>query len=273
MSDPTDAAFHDDLVATKSAWSRHEIGPSMAARLVAEAIGTFVLMVGGLGAVVFGAPSNNNITLIAALGFAITVLIVIIAVGHISGAHINPAVTIGLWCSGRFPGRDIAPYVLAQTIGAIAGGALLRAVVGLVPGGPRGASAMSTLSIGWGDHSPWGVSLPVALAAEGLLTAALVATILAATSVKAPHGQAPYTIALALVLLILIGIPFTGAGLNPARSTGTAVFAQSWAMAQLWAWWLAPLAGAAVVGVLYRIFGAQEDLDTIQLVDAVTDED
>ena len=145
----------------------------------------------------------------------------------------------------------------------------VRLLAGLSPTSEGGAAAMSGMSIGFGEHSRWGVSLAVGFAAEVLLTAALVATILAATSVRAPHGQSPYTIGLALMLLIVIGIPLTNAGLNPARATGTAVWAEPWAMAQLWAWWLAPIVGALVVGVLYRILGDPEDLETVQLVDAV----
>ncbi len=181
--------------------------------------------------------------------------------------------TVGLWAAGRFPGRDIVPYVLAQVAGAVLGAGFVRLLAGLSPATDSGAVAMSGMSIGWGDHSRWGVSLPVGIAAELLLTAALVATILAATSVRAPHGQSPYTIALVLMLLIVVGIPLTNAGLNPARATGTAVWAEPWAMGQLWAWWLAPLLGAALVGLLYRVFGDPEDLDTVQLVDAVTDQD
>lgn len=244
----------------------------MAARLFAETIGTFLLMVGGLSVALFGLPYNNGMTLLVGIGWAVTVIVVIIAVGHISGAHINPAVTVGLWAAGRFPGRDIAPYFLAQVVGAVAGAGFVRLMVGLSPTSDSAAVAMSGMSIGWGDHSRWGVSLPVGIAAELLLTAALVATILAATSVRAPHGQSPYTIALALMLLIVVGIPLTNAGLNPARATGTAVWAEPWAMTQLWAWWLAPLVGASVVGLLYRVFGDPDDLDTVQLVDAVTDE-
>jgi len=266
------ATSHQHRLAAKEAWSRHEIGPSMAARLVAETIGTFLLMVGGLSVGLFGLPFNGGMTLIVGIGWAVTVIVVIIAVGHISGAHINPAVTVGLWAAGRFPGRDIVPYVLAQAAGAVAGAGCVRLLVGLSPTTDSGAAAMSDMSIGWGDHSRWAVSLPVGLAAELLLTAALMATILAATSLRAPHGQSPYTIGLALMLLIMIGIPLTNAGLNPARATGTAVWAEPWAMHQLWAWWLAPLAGAFSVGLLYRLFGDPDDLETVQLVDAVTDE-
>jgi len=207
------------------------------------------------------------------IGWAVTVIVIIIGTGHISGAHINPAVTVGLWAAGRFPGRDIAPYALAQMAGAIVGGGFVRLLAGLSPTSEGGAAAMSGMSIGFGEHSRWGVSLAVGFAAEALLTAALVATVLAATSVRAPHGQSPYTIGLALMLLIVVGIPLTNAGLNPARATGTAVWAEPWAAAQLWAWWLAPIVGALVVGVLYRILGDPEDLETIQLVDAVTDAD
>ena len=271
MPDTADDAFRDDLVDAKQAWSRHEIGPSMTSRLVAEVIGTFLLMAGGLGVGLFGLPFNGDMTLLVGIAWGVTVIVIIIAIGHISGAHINPAVSLGLWAAGRFPGRDVVPYALAQILGAVLGGGFIRLVAGLSPATESAAATLSDMSIGWGDHSRWDVSLPVGLATEMLLTAALVATVLASTSVRAPHGQSPYTIGLALMLLIIIGIPLTNAGFNPARATGTAVWAEPWAMAQLWAWWVAPLAGAFVVGLLYRVLGTPEDLDTVQLVDAVTD--
>lgn len=272
MTHDADADFSDELVATKEAWSRHEVGASMPARLSAEAIGTCVLVAVGLGAAILGMPYNQGMTLLPAFGFGVAAFALIIAVGHISGAHLNPAVTVGLWAAGRFPGRDIAPYVLAQVVGAVAAGALLLGVLGVSPSAPGGRESMSALSIGWGDHSPWGVSLWVALLAEVLLTAGLVAVILSATSVKAPSHQAPATIGIALVVLVVLAIPFTNGALNPARATGTAVFAEPWALGQLWAWWLAPGLGGLLVGLAYRAFGAAEDLETVQLVDAVTED-
>jgi len=271
MADAAKTESHQSPMAAKDEWSRHESGARMSTRLAAEALGTFVLVTVGLGAAVLAMPGNLDMTLIVAFGFGIAATVLIIALGHVSGAHFNPAVTVGLWAAGRFPGRDIAPYALAQVAGAIASGAVLRGLVGLVPGGVGGAEAMNALSIGWGEHSPWGVNLWVALVAEAVFTAGLLATILSATSVKAPAHQAPFTIGLALTLLVLLVIPFTNGALNPARATGTAVFAQPWALAQLWAWWVAPLAGAALVGIGYRVFGAQEDLETVQMLDAVTD--
>lgn len=260
MADAIDRQTHDEVVVGTDGVSRHETS-SMTARLTAEVVGTFLLMVGGLCAGLVGLPDNGGLTLVVGIGWAVTVIVIIIAVGHISGAHINPAVTVGLWAAGRFPGRDITPYVLAQVAGAVAGAGFVRLIAGLSPTTADGAAVMSDMSIGWGDHSRWAVSLPVGLAAELLLTAALVATVLSATSALAPRGQAPYTIGIALMLLIIIGIPFTNAGLNPARATGTAVWAEPWALGQLWAWWLAPLVGAALTGILYRMFGAPEDLD------------
>lgn len=267
-----DAEFTDDLIAAKDAWSRHEIGPSMGTRLAAEAAGTLVLVAVGLGAAVMGMPYNQGMSIIPALGFGIAALVLIIALGHVSGAHFNPAVTVGLWAAGRFPGRDIAPYVLAQVVGAVGGGAVMLAVQDANPASDGGRASMNALSIGWGDHSPWGVGVGVALIAETVFTAALLATILSATSVKAPAHQAPMTIALGLTLLVVLAIPFTNGALNPARATGTAVFAEPWALSQLWAWWLAPLAGGLLAGLGYRAFGAAEDLETVQLVDAVTEE-
>ena len=218
---------------TRRAWARLDLGPSLGSRLAAEALGTFLLMVGGLSVGLFGLPYNDGMTLLTGIGWAATVIVIIIAIGHVSGAHINPAVSVGLWAAGRFPGRDIAPYALAQVAGAIIGSGFVRLLASLSPASEGGAVAMSGMSIGFGEHSRWGVSLTVGFAAEVLLTAGLVATVLAATSVRAPHGQSPYTIGLALMMLIVIGIPLTNAGLNPARATGTAVWAEPWALSQL----------------------------------------
>lgn len=233
---------------------------SLASRLVAEAVGTFVLITAGLGTAVLAMPYNQNMTIIVSLGFGVAALVLIVALGHVSGAHFNPAVTVGFWAAGRFPARDIAPYVLAQVAGAVVSGGLLRLLVDVVPDGVGGADAMDALSIGYGAHSPWGVGVGIAVVAEVVLTAGLLATILSATSIKAPPHQAPFTIALGLTMLIMLIIPFTNGALNPARATGTAVFAHSWAVGQLWAWWLATLAGAAAVGFLYRRFGPAGDL-------------
>lgn len=269
MTHDPEAQFTEELAASKSEWVRPDAGPSMAAKLTAEFIGTCVLVTAGLATAFLALPYNSDGTVMVALGFAVSAFVLIIALGHISGAHFNPAVTVGLWASGRFPARDIAPYILAQVAGATLAGAILRGIGNLVPDGVHGAAAVNGISIGWGDHSPWGVDLWVALLAEVVLTGALVAAILSATSVKAPAGQAPFTIALALFLLVLIVIPFTNGALNPARATGTAIFAESWALGQLWAWWAAPLLGGALVGIAYRIFGAPEDLESAAPADAV----
>ena len=267
MTRDPEADLGADL-ATTAEISRLDIGPSLATRVIAELVGTFVLVLVGMGAAVTAVGGNGGMTIIVGAAFGVAVLVLIVAMGAISGAHLNPAVTVGLWTAGRFCGRDIAPYVLAQTVGAIAAGGVLRLLVDLVPDGPGGRDGMDPLSIGWGDHSAWGVSLWVALLAEFLLTAALMATILAATSAKAPAGQAQYTIALAITLLVIIGIPLTNAALNPARATGTALFSNTWAMTQLWAWWLAPVAGGAAVGLLHRLFGPVEDLEAHASSDA-----
>lgn len=272
MGDDNEAAFRDDMVATKEAWSKHEVGPSLPARLGAEAIGTAILMMSGLGAAVLALPYNLNATIIVALGWGVAVLALIIAIGHISGAHFNPAVTVGLWAAGRFPGRDIAPYAIAQVVGAAAGTAVIFAMLHADPTVSEPRVAMSGMSIGFGEHSAWGVSALGALLAEATFTGLLVALILSATSVKAPAHQAPFTISLGLTMLIVMAIPLTNGALNPARATATALFAEPWALGQLWAWWVAPLAGGLIVGLLYRVFGAAEDLDTVQLVDAVTED-
>lgn len=261
MTHDAEAQLSHDLTPASDTWTAADAAPAMASRLVAEGIGTMVLVVAGLSAALFAMPGNLNATVVPAAGFGIAVLVLIIAIGHVSGAHLNPAVTVGLWAAGRFPGRDIAPYTLAQVAGAVAGGAVVRGLVEIVPGSEGGRAAMNALSIGWGEHSAWGVGLVGALAVEVIVTGALVATVLAATSVKAPPGQAPFTIAIALTMLVIIAIPLTNAGLNPARATGTALFADTWALAQLWAWWVAPTLGGLLVGLAYRAFGPAEDLE------------
>lgn len=264
MSGATEENFHDDLVSSKEDWAAPVAGPSMASRLVAEAAGAFVLFTFGLGAAIWALPFNSGQTWAVGLGFGTALLVLIVALGRISGAHFNPAVTVGLWAAGRFPARDIAPYVLAQVLGGVAAGGVLRLVLGASPAAPNGADGMDGLSIGWGDHSPWGVGLAGAIAAEALFTGALVATILAATSVKAPAHQAPFTIAITLAVLVVCAIPFTNGALNPARATATAVWSHGWALGQLWAWWVAPALGGLVAGLGFRAFGAPEDIEAAQ---------
>lgn len=261
MAHDAEAQLHEDLASPSDQWIAPVTGPSMAARLVAEGFGTLALVAVGLAAATFGAPTNQGSSWIVGFGFGMTVMVLIVAVGGISGAHFNPAVTLGLWAAGRFPGRDIAPYILSQVVGAILGGGLVRLMIGLSPVSPSGADGMGALSIGWGDHSPWGADLAPALIAELLATAGLVATILAATSVRADARLAPFVIGVALMLLIIVTIPLTNAALNPARATGTAVWAGGWALGQLWAWWLAPIVGGVLAGLGFRAFGPADDLE------------
>lgn len=250
-------------------------GPGLASRLVAELIGTFVLVFVGVGVAAYTlvlSPGTGG-SLIVGLAFGIAVLGVIVAIGHVSGAHINPAVTLAFFASGRFPGRDVALYTLAQTAGAILAGGLVAFLARQFPAVTAAdtATVMQQVSIGYGEHSPSGVGLTGALVAEFVVTGLLAAVVLSATSVRAPRGQAPFTIALGLVALVMLITPFTNGALNPARATGTAVFAGDWALSQLWAWWVITLAAGAVVGLMYRVFGPEEDIETVEIVQVIED--
>lgn len=243
------------------------MGPSLAARLGAELAGTFILVLLGVGAALFNKVGGNG-TLTVGLSFGVAVIIAAFAFGSVSGAHLNPAVTVGVWLSGRLPGRDVVLYILAQVVGgAIAGGALFVSALSLK--GVDLAQArkiMSAAANGYGAHAPQlnnqGASfgLGVGIFAELVATGLLVLVVLSATSVRAPKGVAPFAIGLGLALLVVWTIPFTNAALNPARATATAIFADNWALSQLWVWWLAPILGAAIVGLAFRIFGPAEDL-------------
>jgi len=242
-------------------------GSGLAARLGAELAGTFILVLLGVGAALFSSLGTNG-TLTVGLSFGVAVIIAAFAFGSISGAHLNPAVTIGVWLSGRLPGRDVVPYILAQVVGgALAGGALFGSTLslkGVTLAQARGF--MSSAAIGYGDHAPLAASkglsfgLGVGIVAELVATGLLVLVVLSATSVRAPKGVAPFAIGLGLALLVVWTIPFTNAALNPARATATALFADNWALNQLWVWWLAPILGAAIVGLAFRILGPAEDL-------------
>jgi aquaporin Z len=176
------------------------------------------------------------------------------AVGHISGGHLNPAVTIGLWAGGRFPAKDVIPYIAAQVVGAIAGAGVLYAVAI----GKTGYDVGRFASNGFGDHSPGGYSLASALIIEIVLTAGFLVVIMGATSKRAPAGFAPIAIGLALTLIHLISIPVTGTSVNPARSTGPAIFVGGWAIGQLWLFWVAPIAGGVLGGVAYRLLAGSK---------------
>ena len=235
---------------------------SMTRRLGAEFIGTFWLVLGGCGSAVlaakFGGDGNPlGIGLLGvALAFGLTVLTGAYAFGHISGAHFNPAVSVGLWAGGRFAGRDLLPYVVAQLAGAIAAGAVLLTIASGTAGFTIDPTAPGTFaSNGYGAMSPGGYSLVAALLCEVVMTAMFLLVILGATDSRVPAGFAPIAIGLALTLIHLISIPVTNTSVNPARSTGVALFAGAGAMGQLWLFWLAPLLGGLMGGAIYRGLG------------------
>ena len=230
---------------------------SMAQRLGAEFLGTFWLVFGGCGSAVLAAafPEVGIGLLGVSLAFGLTVVTMAYAVGHISGGHFNPAVSLGLWAGGRFPAKDLLPYWVAQVAGAIAAAAALY----LIASGQEGFSlSVGFAANGFGEHSPGGYSITAALVAEVLLTLFFLLIIMGVTEARAPAGFAPLAIGLALTLIHLISIPVTNTSVNPARSTGQALFVGDWALAQLWLFWVAPLIGGALGGLLYRWLGRQE---------------
>lgn len=221
-------------------------------RLVAETLGTFVLVLGGCGSAVLAAafPELGIGFAGVALAFGLTVLVMAFAVGHISGGHFNPAVTIGLTVGGRFPAAQVVPYIIAQLVGAIAAAGVLY----LIASGKAGfdAAASGFASNGYGEHSPGGFSLQAGMISELVLTAVFLIVIMGATDKRAPAGFAPIAIGLALTLIHLVSIPVTNTSVNPARSTGVAIFQGGWALEQLWMFWLLPILGAAIGGAIYR---------------------
>lgn len=224
----------------------------MSKRLFAEFFGTFWLVFGGCGSAVLAAafPQLGIGFTGVALAFGLSVVTMAYAVGHISGGHFNPAVTLGLFAGGRFPAKDVIPYVITQVIGAIAAAAVLY----LVASGKTGFDATSSgfASNGYGEHSPNGYSLQAAIVIELVLTAFFLIVIHGATDKRAPAGFAPLAIGLALTLIHLISIPVTNTSVNPARSTGVAIFQGTWALQQLWVFWLVPLIGGVIGGLIYR---------------------
>jgi aquaporin Z len=224
----------------------------------AEYIGTFWLVLGGCGSAVLAAgfPEVGIGLLGVALAFGLTVLTMAFAIGHISGCHLNPAVSVGLWAGGRFPARDVAPYIGAQVVGAITAGAVLYVIASGAPGFDLSAGFASN---GYGAHSPGGYSLLAGGVTEVVMTAMFLLIIMGATDSRAPQGFAPIAIGLGLTLIHLISIPVTNTSVNPARSTGVAVFAGGWALAQLWLFWVAPIVGGALGATLYRVIGADEE--------------
>ena len=232
--------------------------PSLSKRCTAEFIGTFWLVLGGCGSAVLAAgfPELGIGFAGVALAFGLTVLTMAYAVGHISGGHFNPAVTVGLAAGGRFPVRDIVPYVVAQVIGAIVAAAVLAWIASGKPGFDLVASGFA--ANGYGEHSPGQYALGAALVCEVVLTFGFVFVILGATDKRAPAGFAPIPIGLALTLIHLISIPVTNTSVNPARSTGPALFVGGWAVEQLWLFWVAPIVGAILAALVYRCVGRQE---------------
>jgi aquaporin Z len=223
----------------------------MSKKVMAEFFGTFWLVFGGCGSAVLSAAFPNTGIGFAgvALAFGLTVLTMAYAVGHISGGHFNPAVTIGLWAGGRTPASNLLPYILAQLVGAIAAAAVLY----LIASGKAGFDlAGGFASNGYGAHSPGGYSLGACLVAELVLTFMFLFVIMGATDSRAHGALAPLAIGLTLTLIHLIGIPVTNTSVNPARSTGPAIFVGGWALAQLWLFWLAPIVGGAAGGFAYR---------------------
>ena len=229
---------------------------SLAKRSSAEFIGTFWLVFGGCGSAVLAAAFPNLGIGFAgvALAFGLTVLTMAFAFGHISGCHLNPAVSIGLVVGRRFPASDLLPYIVAQVLGAIAGAGVLYVIAS---GAPSFSLAGGFASNGYADHSPGKYSLVSCLVAEVVLTFMFLIIILGSTDERAPKGFAPVAIGLGLTLIHLIGIPVTNTSVNPARSTGPALLVGGWALAQLWLFWLAPIVGAALAGVVYTVLGRE----------------
>lgn len=224
----------------------------------AEFLGTFWLVLGGCGSAVLAAAFPNvGIGLLGvALAFGLTVLTMAFAIGHISGCHLNPAVSIGLWAGGRFPANKLPPYILAQVLGAIAAGGVLYLIAS---GAPEFDVSKGFASNGYGDHSPGHYSLLAALVTEVVMTMFFLLVILGATDKRAPSGFAPIAIGLALTLIHLISIPVTNTSVNPARSTGVAIFVGDWAVGQLWLFWLAPIVGALLGAVIYKFIGGEDN--------------
>lgn len=225
-------------------------------KYAAEFLGTFWLVLGGCGSAVLAAafPEVGIGLLGVALAFGLTVLTMAYAIGHISGCHLNPAVSIGLWAGGRFPANQLLPYIGAQVLGGIVAGGVLWTIASGAPGFDLAAGFASN---GYGEHSPGGYSLLAAFVSEVVMTLFFLFVIMGATDKRAPVGFAPIAIGLALTLIHLISIPVTNTSVNPARSTGVAVFVGDWALMQLWLFWLAPIVGAVLGAVAYRFITAE----------------
>ena len=230
---------------------------SGARKLTAEFLGTLWLVLGGCGSAVLAAtfPDVGIGLLGVSAAFGLTVLTMAFAIGHISGCHLNPAVSVGLWAGGRFPASKLTPYIVAQVLGAVAAGGVLFVIASGAPGFDVSKGFASN---GYGAHSPGGYSLLAALVTEVVMTMFFLLVILGATDKRAPVGFAPIAIGFALTLIHLISIPVTNTSVNPARSTGVAVFVGDWAIGQLWLFWLAPIVGALLGAAVYRFIASEE---------------
>jgi len=223
----------------------------------AELIGTFWLVLGGCGAAVLAAavPDVGIGLLGVSLAFGLTVLTMVYAIGHISGCHLNPAVSVGLWAGGRFPASQLLPYIAAQVLGAVVAGGVLY----LIASGKAGFDLSAGFAAnGYGEHSPGGYSLLAGLVTEVVMTMMFVIIILGATDKRAPQGLAGIAIGLGLTLIHLVSIPVTNTSVNPARSTGVALYVGDWAVAQLWLFWVAPIIGGVLGAVVYRFVGGEK---------------
>ncbi|MBE7215370.1 aquaporin Z [Shewanella benthica] len=231
---------------------------NMTQKMAAEFIGTLWLVLGGCGSAVIAAgfPDVGIGLLGVSFAFGLTVLTMAFAIGHISGCHLNPAVSFGLWAGGRFPAKDLAPYIVAQVAGGIAGAGILFLIAS---GNADFSLADGFASNGYGEHSPGGYTMTSALVTEVVMTLFFLLIILGATDARAPQGFAPIAIGLGLTLIHLISIPVTNTSVNPARSTGPALFVGDWAISQLWLFWVAPIAGAIIAGFIYKFFNAKEN--------------
>ncbi len=225
--------------------------------VAAEFMGTFWLVLGGCGSAVLAAafPHVGIGLLGVSLAFGLTVLTMAFAIGHISGCHLNPAVTVGLWAGGRFPASGVLPYIVAQVLGGIAAAAVLYVIASGQAGFDLSAGFASN---GYGEHSPGGYSLTAALVCEMVMTGFFLFVIMGATDGRAPAGFAPIAIGLCLTLIHLVSIPVTNTSVNPARSTGVALFVGDWAISQLWLFWVAPIVGAILGALAYRLVATEQ---------------
>ncbi|WP_201774425.1 MIP family channel protein [Demequina sediminicola] len=272
VEDTPDPDLHGILAedqAEVDEWVEDTSGPGLLPRMAAELVGTFILVFMGVGTALYFSTGDNG-TLAVAFGFALGVLIAALIFGGVSGAHLNPAVTFGLWVAGRFPGRDVASYWLAQVVGAACAAGILFLTASMHPeSGDAARALISTASNGYGDHSPTGFGWGAGMIIEIIIATLLVGVVLAVTSVFAKDGAAaaPFAIGLTVGFLVLIAIPFTNGALNPARALGTALWSDTWALQQVWLFWIAPLIGAAIAGLLYRALGPTEDLIAVERIE------